>query len=223
MSHLVAGIMKVGILGSGIVGQTLGRGFASHGHDVKIGSRSPNKPELQEWLKSTKGSVSTGTFSEAAAHGEIAVIACRGEVAEDVVKLAGTQNLGSKLLIDTTNPLDFSKGMPPGLFLGFTDSLGERIQRWLPDAKVVKCFNIVGAPTMINPKMKEGIPDMIICGNDGEAKKKVAGILREFGWNDPIDVGGIDGARWLEAYVPLWVRLSSTLGSWTVTTKILRS
>jgi predicted dinucleotide-binding enzyme len=215
--------MKVGILGSGVVGQTLGRGFASKGHDVKIGSRSPDKPELQEWLKSIKGKVSAGTFAEAAAHGEILVIACLGAAVEEVINLAGKQNFSGKLLIDTTVPLDFSKGMPPGLLLGVTDSLGERIQRWLPDAKVVKCFNIVGNATMVNPKMKEGIPDMMICGNDEGAKTTVAGILGDFGWNAPIDVGGIDAARWLEAFVPLWIRLASKLGSWNVAIRVQRS
>ena len=189
--------MKVGILGSGVVGQFLGGGFASKGHDVEIGSRTPDKPELQEWMKSTKGKVSTGTFAEAAAHGEILVIACLGDAVEEVIELAGKQNISGKLLIDTTTTLDFSKGMPPGLFLGVTDSLGERIQRLLPDAKVVKCFNTVGHVTMVNPKMKEGMPDMIICGNDEGAKMTVVGILRDVGWNEPIDVGGIDGARWL--------------------------
>ena len=213
--------MKVGILGSGDVGgRYLGRGFASKGHDVKIGSRTPDKPELQEWLKSTKGE---GTFAEAAAHGEMLVIATLGDAVEEVIELAGKQNIGGKLLIDTTNPLDFSKGMPPGLFLGITDSLGERIQRLLPDAKVVKCFNTVGHVTMVNPKMKEGMPDMIICGNDERAKTTVAGILRDFGWNEPIDVGGIDGARWLEAFVPLWVRLAAKVGNWGAAIRVLRS
>jgi predicted dinucleotide-binding enzyme len=130
--------MKVGILGSGDVGQALGRGFASKGHDVKIGSRSPEKPELREWLRSTQGTVSAGAFFEAAAHGEILVIACRGDAVEEVIKLAGEKNFGGKVPIDTTNPLDFSKGTHPGLFVGTTDSLGELIQRTLPAAKVFR-------------------------------------------------------------------------------------
>jgi predicted dinucleotide-binding enzyme len=215
--------MRIGILGSGPVGKTLGSGFASNGHDVKIGSRTPGKQELQDWLKTTKGKVSVGSFAEAAAHGEIVILCPLGEAAEEVIRLAGKENLERKVVIDATNPLDFSKGMPPGLFVGTTDSLGERIQRMLPGAKVVKCFNIVNNQTMINPQMKEGLPDMMICGNDDAAKRQVAGLVKEFGWAEPIDIGGIDGSRWLEAYTALWVRLAIKLGSWTIAAKILKS
>ena len=113
--------------------------------------------------------------------------------------------------------------MPPGLFVGTTDSLGEQIQRKLPKAKVVKALNIVSNATMVNPKMKDGLPDMMIAGNDAGAKHTVAGLLKEFGWGDPIDVGGIDGARYLEAMVPLWVRVCQAVGSWSVAWKVLKS
>jgi len=215
--------MKIGILGSGPVGRALGRGFASKGHDVKLGSRTPEKQEVKHWLKSTKGQVSAGTFSDTAKHGEVLVLCTLGEATENAVKLAGTKNFDEKLVIDATNPLDFSRGMPPGLFVGTTDSLGERVQRMLPNAKVVKCFNIVNNQTMINPRMKEGLPDMIICGNDEAAKQQVARLLKELGWSEPIDIGGIDGARWLEAYTALWVRLATKIGSWTIAAKFLRS
>ena len=215
--------MRIGILGSGIVGRSLGKGFASNGHDVRIGTRTPEKQEVQEWLKTTKGKVSAGTFSETATHGQIIVLCSLGEATEAVIKVAGMKNFDGKLVIDATNPLDFSKGMPPGLFVGTTDSLGERVQRMLPNAKVVKCFNIVNNQTMTNPRMKEGLPDMIICGNDEAAKREVAGLLKEFGWGEPIDIGGIDGARWLEAYTALWVRLAIKLGNWGVAAKILRT
>jgi predicted dinucleotide-binding enzyme len=215
--------MKIGILGSGPVGRSLGNGFASNGHDVKIGSRSPGKQELQDWLKTTKGKISVGTFLEAATQGEVLVLCPLGEAAENVIKLAGTENFVGKLVIDATNPLDFSKGMPPGLFVGTTDSLAERIQRMLPGAKVVKCFNMVNNQTMTNPRMKEGLADMVICGNDESAKRQVAELLKEFGWGEPIDIGAIDSARWLEAYVALWVRVAMKLGNWTVAAKFLRS
>lgn len=215
--------MRIGILGSGPVGRALGRGFASNGHDVKIGSRTPEKQELQDWLKETKGRVSVGAFSEAAAHGEVLVLCSLGEATETVIKLSVAKNFDGKIVIDATNPLDFSKGMPPGLFVGTTDSLGERIQRILPSAKVVKCFNTVNNQTMTNPRMKEGLPDMVICGNDEGAKRQVAELLKEFGWAEPIDIGGIDGARWLEAYTALWVRLAMKLGSWTIAARFLRS
>ncbi len=215
--------MKIGVLGSGPVGRQLGKGFAAHGHDVKLGSRTAGKGELQDWLKATKGKVSVGTFAEAAKFGDAIVLCPLGEATEKVVKLAGTGNFEGKLVIDATNPLDFSKGMPPGLFVGTTDSLGERIQRVLPSAKVVKCFNIVNNQTMINPKMKEGLPDMLICGNDEGAKQQVAKFLQEFGWGNPIDIGGIDGARWLEAYTALWVRVAANLGTWNTAARFLRS
>ena len=215
--------MKIGILGSGPVGRSLGKGFASTGHDVMLGSRSAGKQEVQDWLKTTKGRVAVGTFRETAIHGDVLVLCCLGEAVEEVVKLSGMNNFAGKLLIDATNPLDFSKGMPPGLFVGTTDSLGERVQRMLPTAKVVKCFNIVNNQTMTNPRMKDGLADMVICGNDESAKQQVAEFLREFGWGEPIDIGGIDGARWLEAYVALWVRLAVKLGDWGVAAKFLRS
>ena len=215
--------MKIGILGSGSVGRTLGKGFASNGHDVKLGTRTPGKQEIQDWLKESKGKVSVGTFAETASHGEIVVLCSLGEATEQVIQLAGTRNFDGKVLIDATNPLDFSKGMPPGLFVGTTDSLGERVQRIVPNARVVKCFNTVNNQTMINPKMKEGLPDMIICGNDEDAKRQVARLLKEFGWGEPIDIGNIDGSRWLEAYTALWVRLAMKLGSWTIAAKFLKS
>lgn len=214
--------MRVGILGSGPVGQSLGRGLASKGHDVKIGSRKPKKADLAEWLKTTKGKVSAGSFAEAAAHGELLALCCLGTAVEPVIELAGPRNLEGKVLIDVTNPLDFSKGMPPGLFVGTTDSLAERIQRSLPKTKVVKAFNIVGNPTMIKPQMKQGAPTMLIAGNDAGAKTSVVTFLKELGWQDVIDIGGIDGARWLEALVPLWVRVAQQVGTWTPAFRVLR-
>jgi predicted dinucleotide-binding enzyme len=214
--------MKVGVLGSGDVGRRLGAGFAAKGHEVLLGTRSPSKPEIAAWLKESKGHVAVGSFADAAAFGSVVVLACVGSVAESVIRLAGESHFDGKVVIDVTNPLDFSKGMPPGLFVGLTDSLGERVQRWLPKARVVKCFNIVGNPTMTHPRMEEGLPTMIIAGNDGPAKAEVTAILREFGWEAPIDIGGIDGARWLEAFVPLWVRIAQAANTWTPAIKVLR-
>ena len=215
--------MKVGILGSGDVGRALGRGFASRGYDVKIGTRKPNAKELQAWLKETKGKGSVGSPAEAAAHGEVLVLAVVGEAAESAIDLAGPRNFDGKVVIDSMNPLDFSKGMPPGLFVGTTDSLGERIQRRLPKAKVVKCFNIISNVSMVDPKIPGGPPDMMIAGNDKAAKAKVTGIVKEFGWPGAIDVGGIEGARGLEALTPLWVRVCTALGDWNVAWKVLHS
>jgi len=214
--------MKVGILGGGEVGRSLGRGFAAHGHDVMISSRDPDKPELKEWRREAGARGAVGTYAQAAKHGEVLVLCPMGAAAEATIDAAGPRNFDGKVVIDVTNPLDFSGGAP-GLFVGTTDSLGERIQRTLPKAKVVKCFNIVNNRTMIHPGMKEGLPDMLICGNDDGAKRQVAGFLKELGWGEPVDVGGIDGARWLEALTALWVRAATAIGSWSIAFKVLRS
>src|SRR5207249_3082053 len=184
--------MKVGILGSGEVGQALGRGFASRGHDVKIASRNPKSEALVMWQKQTKGKASTGTFEETAKHGEILVLASLGRAVEEVLRLAGPPNMAGKVVIDTTNALDDSQGSNLGLFIGPNDSLGERVQRRVPEAKVVKCFNTVPNTQMVDPKFAGGNPEMLICGDDEAAKKKVVGILKEFGWPGAMDVGGID-------------------------------
>jgi 8-hydroxy-5-deazaflavin:NADPH oxidoreductase len=211
---------RVGILGSGDVGKQLGRGFAKHGFDVMLGSRNPSK--LEPWRKETPGKVSIGTFAQAAAHGDLVILALHGAATEAAIDLAGAKNFSGKLVLDATNPLDFSHGMPPGLLLGTTDSLGERVQRKLPDAKVVKCFNTVSNVQMIDPKFKEGVPPMLICGNDEDAKKRTDAILRELGWPGAMDVGGIDGARWLEAIVPLWVRAGQVLNTFGHAFKAVR-
>jgi 8-hydroxy-5-deazaflavin:NADPH oxidoreductase len=207
----MASAKRVGILGSGQVAQRLGSGFVTHGYEVMLGSREPGK--LDAWKKKTGPHASTGTFAAAAAFGPIVILATAGTGVESALDLAGAKNFSGKLVLDATNPLDFSRGMPPGLFLGVTDSLGERVQRKLPDAHVVKCFNTVSNVRMIDPKFREGKPPMMICGNDASAKKRTEEILRELGWPGVLDVGGIDGARWLEALVPLWVRAGQSLNT----------
>jgi 8-hydroxy-5-deazaflavin:NADPH oxidoreductase len=214
--------MKVGVVGSGDVGRRLGQGFAAKGHDVKLGTRDPKKKEVVDWVRETRGKVSAGSFAEAAAHGEVVLLCTLGSAAEDAIRLAGEPNFSGKVVIDVTNPLDLTNGVPSGLFVGTTDSLGERIQRRLPRAKVVKCFNIVPNSAMTAPRLKEGMATMIIAGNDLEAKKKVGEILAGFGWEPPIDIGGIDGARWLEALTALWVRVGLSTGSWTSAFRLLR-
>ena len=203
--------MNVGILGSGVVGQTLGSGFAIKGHAVMIGSGTPRSNKLLQWVRSTGKKGSTGSFKEAAAHGDILVLATLGTAAERVIELAGEENFDGKVLIDATNPLDF-KGKSVGLFVGTSDSLGERIQKKLPKAKVVKCFNTVGNSQMVNPRRREA--EMLICGDDSTAKAQVTKIVKDFGWKGTIDIGGIEGARWLEALVPLWVRVGTEFKTW---------
>jgi 8-hydroxy-5-deazaflavin:NADPH oxidoreductase len=221
-SDPVGATMRVGVLGSGPVGQTLAKGFAEKKHDVMLGTRSPDKPELAAWKESVGGKVAVGSFAAAAKHGELVVLCALGSAATEVLDAAGPTNLRGKVLIDATNALDLSKGMPPGLFTGPGESLGERVQAKVPEAKVVKCFNIVPNPVMTHPVIGDSQPTMIIAGNDAAAKSSVIAVLREFGWTDVVDLGGIENARWLEALVPLWVRVALKLGNFNVAFKVLQ-
>ena len=209
--------INVGILGSGDVGKALARGFAATGHQVRIGSRSPEK--LRDFVAETKG-VSSGTFAETAAFGDLIALATLGTATEEAINLAGAKNFEGKVVIDATNPLDFSGGMPPKLFVGHTDSLGERVQRWLPGAKVVKAFNTVGNAFFVHPDFPNGPPDMFIAGNDAGAKKIVAQICQHWGWG-VADIGGIDGSRYLEAMCMVWVLHGAISGSWSNAFKML--
>lgn len=208
--------MKVGILGSGDVAQALGRGFAKHGHHVMIGSREPQSEKLKKWKKEVGARGSTGKSADAAKFGEIVVLATLGVGTEAAVAAAGPANMDGKIVIDVTNPLDHSKGFPPGLVFGLTDSLGERVQRQAPKAKVVKCFNTLSNVQMVDPRYKGEKPKMLIAGNDAKAKNDVEKLLKDLGWGGAIDCGLIDGARWLEALVPLWVRVGMALNNWDV-------
>ncbi|MFB6130608.1 MAG: NADPH-dependent F420 reductase [Salinigranum sp.] len=203
---------RIGVLGSGDVGRALGRGFARHGWDVKVGTRDPEK--LEEWLEETEGSASVGSFAEAAGHGDVAVLAVRGAATMDVLDLAGPENFAGTLVLDATNPLDFSAEGGPHLLFGGTDSLGERVQAALPDARVVKCFNTVSNAQMVDPQFEGETPEMMICGDDADAKAKTEEILVELGWPGALDVGGIESSRYLEALVPLWVRVGGIRETW---------
>ncbi len=213
--------MNVGILGSGDVGQALGLGFAQRGYEVTIGSRTPDSEKLRSWTQKAGKNAKAGTFSEAA-KGEIIVFAALGTAVDDVIRAAGPKNFEGKIVIDTTNPLDFSRGMPPSLFVGLTDSLGERIQKRLPKAKVVKCFNTVPNSQMVAPKVPGGRAEMLICGDDKKAKATVTEILRTFGWTGSLDVGGIEASRWLEAHVPLWAMACQATGNWNGLFQLVR-
>lgn len=201
---------RIGILGSGDVGRALARGVARHGWDAKVGTRSVD--ELRPAMAGAEGTISVGTFAETAAHGDVVVLAVRGDVAETVVEMAGIENFAGKLVLDATNPLDVSDGTVH-LSVGGTDSLGERIQAKLPDASVVKCFNTVSNSQMVDPEFEEGTPPMFVCGDDDEAKARTEAILVELRWPGVMDVGDITAARYLEALVPLWVRVGSKLGT----------
>jgi 8-hydroxy-5-deazaflavin:NADPH oxidoreductase len=195
--------MKVAILGTGDVGTSLAAGFKKHGHDVKVGHRDPKAP-----------------YAEAAKFCEIAVLATPWSGTENAIKLADPKNLAGKIVIDVTNPLKFEQGKPPALAVGFDDSAGEQIQRWLPQSKVVKAFNTVGNTLMVDPKLPGGPPDMFIAGNDAGAKQTVTKILKEFGW-PAVDIGGIEGARLLEPLAMLWVIVGFKLNRWEQAWKLI--
>ena len=212
---------RVGVLGSGEVGSRLAAGFRSRGHDVMIGSRDPGKPELREWLSGDGAGIEAGTFAQAAESGELLVLAVLGNAAEEAIADAGPDNFSGKVVIDAMNPLDFSGGFPPKLSITGEDSLGERVQRALPDAKVVKAFNTIGNPYFVDPKFSEGEPTMLIAGDDEEAKRTVGDVLADFGWSDTADIGGIEGSRELEAICIAWVKIGGMRGSWDHGFKLL--
>ncbi|MEP7284161.1 MAG: NAD(P)-binding domain-containing protein [Chloroflexota bacterium] len=195
--------MKVGILGSGIVGQTVGAKFAQLGYETKIGTRDPQK--LSDWTTRVGSHGSVGMPDQAAAFGDILVLATRwaNGATENAIRMANPAHFAGKVVIDITNPLDMSTGKPT-LSVGQTDSGGEVVQRLIPDARVVKALNIVTASTMVNPAQSGGEPDMFIAGNDAEAKQEVTDILRQFGWQGVVDLGGIESARYLESLSMIW-------------------
>ena len=200
--------MNIGVLGSGDVGRRLGDGFIELGHNVKIGSRDPNKNDIAQRVSShgaDEGKASSGTFSEAASFAELAVLATSWDGIPNAIKIADHKNFVGKIVIDVTNPLDFTKGAPPRLAVGHTDSGGETVQRLLPQAKVVKAFNITGNPHMVHPNFPGGPPTMFVCGNDDNAKKIVTDMfLTPFGW-ETVDIGGLEGSRLLEPLAMLWI------------------
>ncbi|MGH7556347.1 MAG: NADPH-dependent F420 reductase [Gemmatimonadota bacterium] len=229
--------MKIGIMGSGVVGQTLGAKLVERGHDVVLGTRSPDKLDekrgmgdsLADWLASAEGGQGTArvaTFEEAATHGEVVINATAGTGSLKALETAGEANLSGKILIDVANPLDFSQGMPPTLTVCNTDSLGEQVQRALPEAKVVKTLNTVNANMMIAPDaVEDGNHVIFVCGDDSAAKAEVARYLHDwFGWkpDSVLDLGGIEAARGTEMLLPLWIRLMGVLGTHMFNFRIAR-
>lgn len=227
--------MKIAILGSAIVGKTLAGKLDSLGHDVMIGTRDPaatrartergsfGEPPLSAFL-AEHPRVGLGTFAEAAAHGAIVFNATSGLATLEALKLAGAARLDGKVLLDLSNPLDFSKGMPPSLSVCNDDSLGEQVQRAFPGTRVVKTLNTVNAYLMVTPGMLAGGDHtMFVCGDDADAKATATNILEEwFGWRDVIDLGGISMSRGTEMYLPLWARLYGALQNPMFTIKVVR-
>jgi predicted dinucleotide-binding enzyme len=213
--------MKVGILGTGDVGRALGRGFVALGHDVKMGARQAGNEKAVAFARGVGPRGSEGTFADAAQFAEIVVLATLGVANENALTMAGSDALRGKVLIDTTNPLDFSTGGPKLATLR-DDSGGEQVQRLVPDAHVVKAFNTVGNALMFRPELSGGPPDMFICGNNSEAKAKVGALLKDFGWG-VVDIGGIEASRFLEAMCLVWVLCGLRTNTWTHAFKLLRN
>ena len=201
--------MKVGILGTGVVGSTLGSKLIQTGHEVKMGSRCANNSRAGEWVRANGVRASFGTFADAAAFGEVLFNCTAGTVSLAALRLAGAANLKGKVLIDVANPLDFSKGMPPTLSVCNSDSLGEQIQRAFPSVRVVKALNTMNCRVMVEPSLISGEHDVFVCGNDPQAKGAAVEILRSLGWRSIVDLGDITAARGTEMLLPIWLRLWS--------------
>lgn len=213
--------MKIGILGSGAVGQVLAGGFIKHGYEAMIGTRSPEK--LADWKSKAGKSGSVGSFAEAAAFGEMIVLAAKGIAAKETLKMAGAANLKGKTIIDATNPI---ADAPPqnGVLKFFTsldNSLMEQLQAVYPDAHFVKAFCSVGNALMVNPDLGGIKPTMFICGNDANAKKEVSTILDLFG-HEVEDLGGVEAARAIEPLCILWCIPGFLRNDWTHAFKLLK-
>ena len=226
--------MRIGIFGTGMVGQALAGRLQGLGHDVMIGTREVaaalarttvdgyGNPGFGPWHSAHAG-IKVGTYPETAAHGEILVNATAGGASLDVLRQAGADRLPGRVLIDVANPLDFSKGMPPSLSVCNTDSLGEQIQRAFPSLKVVKALNTTSASVMVDPEaVGGGDHTLFICGNDAEAKAQVTDLVRSLGWRDVVDAGDITAARGTEMLLPLWIRLFGAFQTPMFNFKIVR-
>jgi predicted dinucleotide-binding enzyme len=215
--------MKIGVLGTGMVGSTIGTKLVSLSHDVKMGARSATNEKAAAWAAGAGERASQGTFAEAAAFGELVFNCTAGGVSLAALEAAGAENLAGKILIDVSNPLDFSKGMPPVLTVCNTDSVGEQIQRAFPDVRVVKTLNTVNCTLMVSPADLPGEHDLFVSGNDHAAKGKVVEILKGwFGWKSVLDLGDITTARGTEMILPLWIRLMVSLQTPTFNFHVVR-
>ncbi|GAA2165667.1 hypothetical protein FHX52_0855 [Humibacillus xanthopallidus] len=225
--------MKIAVLGTGTVGQAIAARLSGLGHDVTLGTRDPQatlartepdgmgNPPLSAWA-AEHGEVRLATFSDATAGAELVVNATSGSGALPALEQAGADNLAGKVLIDISNPLDFSKGFPPTLFVKDTDSLGEQIQRAFPGARVVKTLNTLNANLMVNPKELGADSSVFVSGDDAAAKTTVIELLQSFGHTDVIDLGDISTARGTEMLLPVWLRLMGALGTSAFNFKIVR-
>jgi predicted dinucleotide-binding enzyme len=220
--------MNIGVLGTGVVGETIATALTMKGYNVRMGSRTADNEKAAAWVKGANNHATQGDFDDAAAFGHIVFFCLNGEHALDAQKLIDADSVQGKILIDVTNPLDFSRGMPPRMIEGFGNhtSLGEKIQAALPGAFVVKTLNTVNCNLMVDARrVNKGDHHLFICGNNQDAKNKVMHFLVDnFNWkaDNFIDLGGIEKSRLTEAYVPLWVSMMQAVGTPMFNLKIVR-
>ena len=214
-------MMKIGILGTGMVGKTIGSKLIELGHEVKMGSRIAGNEKAAEWVKQNGSAAAEGTFEDAAAFGEIVFNCTAGAVSLEALEMAGAENLNGKILIDVANPL--MRGELPSLVpsLSNTTSLSEEIQRAYPEVKVVKTLNTMHCNVMVNPLLVPGEHDVFICGDEKDAKAKVKEILGWFGWQSSVDLGGLTAARSTEMLSILWMPLFSLYSSPNFNLKVM--
>ena len=205
--------MRIGLLGTGVVGQTLGGRLVELGHEVRMGARQAGGDAATAWVARAGSSASEGTFADAAAFGSVVVNATAGEHSLDALRAAGADNLRGKLLVDVANAIAHGTGFPPQLSVANSDSLAEQIQRAFPDARVVKTLNTVNCDVMVRPSIVPGTHNVFVCGEDGAAKAEVVELLVSFGWprESVVDLGGIQAARGTEMYLLFWINVMRTL------------
>lgn len=211
--------MKIGIIGSGSVAQTLGTGYIAKGHAVMLGTRDPSK--LAAWLANSGTRASVGTFADAAKFGDVIFLSVASAAIDSAIELTGKENFAGKTVIDLSNPMDFSDGVPPKFTGTVGNSLGERVQRALPEANVVKAFNSIGVAVMTDPLFNGEKATHFIAGNSDAAKAEATKLIEEFGW-DVIDLGTIEESFFLEALASLWVNYALKSNNWNMAFRLLR-
>jgi predicted dinucleotide-binding enzyme len=215
---------KIGVLGTGMVGKTIANKLLQLGYEVKMGSRTSNNEKALNWLRAAGPNAQIWTFEEVTIQSDILFNCTKGASVEEAIRLAGIENLKSKIVIDLSNPLDFSNGMPPTLIPQYANSwsMGEAIQQLCPETFVVKTLNMVNCEVMVNAALAGDNASMFVCGNDSESKLTVSKLLEEFGWNDIIDLGDIGASRGMEMLLPIWLRLWKATGTGHLAFKIVR-
>lgn len=212
---------KFAVLGAGMVGHALAGKLVSLGYPVMMGSRDESAAKAAAWAQQAGPLATSGTYTQAAGFGEIVINALQGAACLPVLGDLKA-SLAGKLLIDIANPLDFSQGPPPRLFVSNTSSLAEEIQKVLPTTRVVKTLNTMHAPVMVDPGLVPGHHEVFVSGDDEGAKARVIELLKSFGWQAPIDLGGLDSSRGTEQWLALWFRLYGRLGTGVFNLRLVR-